>query len=333
MNPADTGQSPTGAMTREALLDLMRPVDEAVREWPRKTGRAARNRVLDAVRARGVSYQSWDEATWAEVSRTAGPARLHIAALGHLLGGHHRLHHTAGINQLHRLADLLFGPGATEPALREVEQTLQFLADLPTPAGVAGRQRGPRRPPQCRKPSPGRPHRRSRAPTGGRLRQNRWLAQPTSRPHQDLPRARGKGHHPSPAAQQREQGRPRSDMLSTVPPEWAEWALRWRKFSTHEPGTIRTMFSVILIAGRWAAEKHPDVIAPDQWTRDMAAEYIADTMHATVGQWAGHNRNRSRFGQPISPRRPGSAHRQHPRASSATSSNGNGSNRASTHAA
>ncbi|MFD6607074.1 tyrosine-type recombinase/integrase [Streptomyces coelicoflavus] len=32
----------------------------------------------------------------------------------------------------------------------------------------------------------------------------------------------------------------------------------------------------------------------------MAAEYVADTMQATVGQWAGHNRNRSRFGQPIS---------------------------------
>lgn len=33
----------------------------------------------------------------------------------------------------------------------------------------------------------------------------------------------------------------------------------------------------------------------------MAAEYVADTMHATVGPWAGHNRNRSRFGQPMSP--------------------------------
>ncbi|MFD6725760.1 hypothetical protein, partial [Streptomyces sp. NPDC060131] len=45
----------------------------------------------------------------------------------------------------------------------------------------------------------------------------------------------------------------------------------------------------------------------------MAAEYVADTMQATVGQWAGHNRNRSRFGQPIAPRRPGGADRQHPR--------------------
>ncbi|MGX1673235.1 hypothetical protein [Streptomyces sp. NPDC055400] len=101
--------------TREALLDLMRPVDEAVREWPRKTGRAARNRILHAMRARGLSYQSWDEATWAKVSRTAGPVRLHIAALGHLLGGHHRLRHTAGINQLHRLADLVFAPEPPNP--------------------------------------------------------------------------------------------------------------------------------------------------------------------------------------------------------------------------
>lgn len=75
-------------MTREAPLDLMRPVDEAVRGWPRKTGRAARNRVLDAVRAHDLSYQSWDEATWVEVSSSAGPVRLHIAALGHLLGGY-----------------------------------------------------------------------------------------------------------------------------------------------------------------------------------------------------------------------------------------------------
>ncbi|MER5346744.1 hypothetical protein ABT030_41955 [Streptomyces mirabilis] len=99
-----------------------------------------------------------------------------------------------------------------------------------------------------------------------------------------------------------------------------------------EKGTIRSMFSVILIAGRWAAEKHADVIAPDQWTRDMAAEYVADTMQATVSQWAGHNRNRSRFGQPISPG--GRAARIDTSAgSSATSSNENGSNRASTPAA
>ena len=39
---------------------------------------------------------------------------------------------------------------------------------------------------------------------------------------------------------------------------------------------------------------------PDLWTRDIAAEYVADTLTATIGQWGGSNRNRSRFGQPLS---------------------------------
>src|ERR687885_2433139 len=64
--------------------------------------------------------------------------------------------------------------------------------------------------------------------------------------------------------------------------------------------TVRGMFSTILIAGRWAAEKHPDSIGPEKWTRDMAAEYVADTLQATIGQWAGVNRNRTRWGQPLS---------------------------------
>ncbi|GGL68076.1 integrase [Streptomyces anthocyanicus] len=299
MNTSEPVQATATSMPSEALLELMRPVDEAMQEWPRKTARIARDRILDEVRARDLSYQSWDETTWAEISRTAGPARLHIAALGHRLGGHRRLHHTAGINQLRRLADLVFGPGASQPALHEVEQTLsswqtsphllewqvgnavldallsagsprledltddlvrQLVADYKA-AGLTSRRRG-------------------------LIKVSRVLAD--------------KGIIPAPLHSNEDKAGPRSDMLSTVPPEWAEWALRWRKFSTHEPGTIRGMFSVILIAGRWAAEKHPDVISPDQWTRDMAAEYIADTMQATVGQWAGHNRNRSRFGQPIS---------------------------------
>ncbi|MGV9895936.1 hypothetical protein [Streptomyces tendae] len=243
MNPADRRQAPAAPIEPQALLDLMRPVDDAVREWPRKSGRTARNHVFDAVRTRGLSYQSWDEATWAEVSRTAGPARLHIIALGHSLGGHHRLHHTAGINQLRRLADLVFGSGATEPALREVEQTLsswqtsahllewqvgnavldallsagsprledltdtlvrQLVAEYDKVDGLHSRRRG-------------------------LIKLSRVLA--------------SKGIIPAPLHSNENKAGPRSDMLSTVPPQWAEWALRWRKYSTHEPGTIRSMFS------------------------------------------------------------------------------------------
>lgn len=81
---------------------------------------------------------------------------------------------------------------------------------------------------------------------------------------------------------------PRPDTLSTVPPGWLRWAQRWRAPATQEPGTTRGMFSVILIAGRWAADKHPEAAEPQLWTRDIAAEYVADTLHAVHGQWAGH---------------------------------------------
>jgi hypothetical protein len=67
------------------------------------------------------------------------------------------------------------------------------------------------------------------------------------------------------------------------------WVQRWRRFATQEPATVRVRFSLLLVAGRWAAEKHPEAIEPDRWSRDMAAEYVADTMSATVGQWAGHS--------------------------------------------
>jgi hypothetical protein len=53
---------------------------------------------------------------------------------------------------------------------------------------------------------------------------------------------------------------PRPDTLATVPASWLAWAQRWRGLSTLEPGTLRQMFSVILIAGRWAAEKHPEAL-------------------------------------------------------------------------
>jgi integrase len=95
---------------------------------------------------------------------------------------------------------------------------------------------------------------------------------------------------------------PRAETLADVPSEWLDWVQRWRKLSTCEPATKRARFSMLLIAGRWAAERHPDAIAPDQWTRDMAAEYVADTMAARIGQWAGHNRNTTRRGEPISPK-------------------------------
>jgi hypothetical protein len=60
---------------------------------------------------------------------------------------------------------------------------------------------------------------------------------------------------------------PWAQTLESVPAPWWDWALRWRRLSTLEPLTVSTRFSTILVAGRWAAEHHPEAVTPDQWTR------------------------------------------------------------------
>ncbi|KMO74276.1 tyrosine-type recombinase/integrase [Mycolicibacterium obuense] len=104
----------------------------------------------------------------------------------------------------------------------------------------------------------------------------------------------------APVARNARQRGPREDTLDSAPPAWAHWALRWRSVTTVEPSSLRRRFSIILIAGRWSAEKHPEAIEPHLWTRDIAAEYVADTLNAVHGQWAGCNRDTRKTGQPLS---------------------------------
>jgi integrase len=287
---------------RVVLDRLARPIDAVASTWdhPERTA-AARNLVLEAVHRRQLAYWAWDEDTWFELAADPGTAATHarfqLVALGYLLGGHHRLYQRVGIVHLQRFANVVFGRGAVDPALAEVRATLVAwkasehvlswevtnatvdlllacgsprLADV-TESGLLALVAE---------------HRTGSSRRKGLFKVSRVLAHAGI-----IARPLTSNHH--------QQG-PKPETLATVPAEWLTWAQRWRRLATHEPGTIRSMFSVILIAGRWAADKHPEAIAPELWTRDMAAEYVADTMHATVGQWAGHNRNKVRFGQPIS---------------------------------
>ena len=37
--------------------------------------------------------------------------------------------------------------------------------------------------------------------------------------------------------------------------------------------------------GRWLAQNHPDITSPAQWTRDLAAQYVAAVQKLCVGDW------------------------------------------------
>ncbi len=296
------GDSPRLTDERLAALDrLVAPIQEASAAWDHSPSVSARNTVLAEVHRRQAAYWGWDDAVWLGLTGTRQTtanrnARLHLVALAYRLGGHRRLHRRAGVTRVPVLARLVFGVGDVDAALAEVRDALRswgtgpstlehqigcalcdlMLAcrttDLTQISGtqltelVAEYPRGQRR--------------------NGLIKISRVLA------HKGIIATPIKGN-------ERLRGSWRQT-LDSVPEPWLDWAQRWRRLAIHEPATVRTMFAGILIAGRWAAERHPDAVSPDRWTREIAAEYVADTVQAVGGQWAPNNRNRSGWGKPLS---------------------------------
>src|SRR5262245_51267580 len=73
--------------------------------------------------------------------------------------------------------------------------------------------------------------------------------------------------------------------LTGVPPEWADWCLRWRTTTTYQPVTTKHFFPLLLAIGRWLQEKHPEITGPGQWTRETAAECVAMVQGLKIGQY------------------------------------------------
>jgi len=67
--------------------------------------------------------------------------------------------------------------------------------------------------------------------------------------------------------------------------EWLAWCQRWEATSTLLPRGRRNIQGILFRVGRWLAQEHPDVTAPAQWTRELAAEYCAAVDRLTVGDW------------------------------------------------
>jgi integrase len=71
--------------------------------------------------------------------------------------------------------------------------------------------------------------------------------------------------------------------LSDVDPVWVGWCERWRRTSPLAPNTVQRTYYSVLKAGRWLLREHPSVRSPDEWTRDLAIEYVAAVDHGIVG--------------------------------------------------
>ncbi len=91
--------------------------------------------------------------------------------------------------------------------------------------------------------------------------------------------------------------------LSDVPPLWAGWCQRWHETSTLAARTRLRIYYTLLKAGRWLAQTHAEITGPEQWTRDVATEYVAAVDRMTVGEFAKADKMYpEKLGKPISAR-------------------------------
>jgi len=93
------------------------------------------------------------------------------------------------------------------------------------------------------------------------------------------------------------------DARNGVHPEWVAWVERWRATSTLSPKVRHHHYVNILKTGRWATKLHLEFVSPAQWTRDLAAQWVAVVCRLTVGDWTQVDKKyQKRWGQPVSAR-------------------------------
>ncbi len=84
--------------------------------------------------------------------------------------------------------------------------------------------------------------------------------------------------------------------------EWSRWCRRWHETSALTRRTCDGYLGALLQAGRWLARTHPEVTGPEQWTRPLAAEYVAAVDRLAVGEWSDAARVPfGKAGRPVSP--------------------------------
>ena len=96
--------------------------------------------------------------------------------------------------------------------------------------------------------------------------------------------------------------KPRKKLLDehhSLSDEWFSWSKRWLDTSTLRPTTRHSHFYPC-VAGRWVRAKHPSVTHPDQWSRQLAVEFIAMVSQMKVGQFI-DNPRQSIMDRPLSP--------------------------------
>ena len=263
---------------------------------------AATGALVTAMHERGAAYWGWTRADWLAVLRANNTQqRQDLLAVAYLLCGQHDLHAELRGTMRHLLAARVFGVTRFDAAVARVREEVRHwgyaawlcdrelpnavgaillvarsprLADV-TPAAVAAVLAAD--PPAYLRTA-------VRVVARALVKLGLLASAPTG--------ARASAEPPE------DEGAP-----AGVPGEWAAWARRWRETSTLTSKVRRIYWYYLLRAGRWLAATHPAVVTPAQWTRALAAEYVAVVDRMVVGDWSDAPTYPlpGRVGQPLSP--------------------------------
>jgi len=83
--------------------------------------------------------------------------------------------------------------------------------------------------------------------------------------------------------------------------EWQEWCRRWQAASALSDRTKHGICSGLVTAGRWLQLYHPDVETPEQWTLDLALEFVGFIGKLKVGELTGLRCHHASVGAPLMP--------------------------------
>lgn len=93
-----------------------------------------------------------------------------------------------------------------------------------------------------------------------------------------------------------------STLTAGVGKEWALWCRRWLETSTLTPEVRKATYRQIMKAGRWLNIHRPDILSPAQWTRELAATFVAAVERMNTVEWTGRNPLPEMPQKPLSPR-------------------------------
>lgn len=289
--------SPESRVLQRLIEPLSRAGQELVQESSVRS--AVERAILGRVQATGISYGAWSAQTWSSVAQSADCCSADVLAVACHLGCLSPADALAfGVKPTH-FARRLLGQVAVDRAVERVLTYLQgigYSRDSQSTRIVSGAV-------TRLLLLAGRPE--LEALTVELLEEAHSQASPASELRVAYPRLR-RGLYEMGLFPQATSVRPGTRVRGTltgIDPIWAEWCLRWRNTSTLAPRSKKDIYHIVLRVGRWLARCHPEVRSPDDWTRDVALEYVSAVDKLTVGEFSAPNPGRApRHGEPISAR-------------------------------